>query len=51
MLDVYHRTALAGEMAEEMLLSSQRVIPKRLTEAGFSFEDAQLEATLRKLLG
>lgn len=43
--------AFAGEMAEEMLLASQRVIPKRLTEAGFNFEDVELETTLRKLLG
>lgn len=42
--------ALAGEMADEMLLGGQRVIPKRLLEAGFNFEDAELEATLRKLL-
>jgi hypothetical protein len=41
---------IAGEMAEEMLLASQRVIPKRLLELGFNFEDVELEATLRKLL-
>lgn len=41
---------VAGEMGEEMLLASQRVLPKRLLEAGFSFEDAELEPTLRKLL-
>jgi uncharacterized protein len=42
--------ALAGEMAEEMLLASQRVIPKRLLELGFKFEDVELEPALRKLL-
>jgi uncharacterized protein (TIGR01777 family) len=42
--------AVAGEMAEEMLLTSQRVVPKRLLEAGFRFEDRELEPTLRKLL-
>ncbi len=42
--------ALAGEMAEEMLLASQRVIPRRLLQAGFSFEDPELEPALRKLL-
>jgi hypothetical protein len=42
--------ALAGEMADEMLLGGQRVIPKRLLEAGFHFEDLELEPTLRKLL-
>lgn len=41
---------VGGEMAEEMLLASQRVLPKRLLEAGFSFKDVELESTLRKLL-
>jgi uncharacterized protein len=40
----------AGEMADEMLLASQRVMPKRLLEAGFGFEDSELEAALRRLL-
>jgi uncharacterized protein (TIGR01777 family) len=40
----------AGEMADEMLLASQRVMPKRLLEAGFNFEDAELEPALRKML-
>jgi hypothetical protein len=43
--------AVAGEMAEEMLLSSQRVVARRLLEAGFHFEDEELGATLHKLLG
>jgi NAD dependent epimerase/dehydratase family enzyme len=38
-------------MAEEMLLSSQRVVARRLLEAGFHFEDEELGATLHKLLG
>jgi uncharacterized protein (TIGR01777 family) len=42
--------ALAGEMAEEMMLASQRVVPRRLLEAGFNFTDPELEPTLRKLL-
>ncbi|HVJ04522.1 MAG TPA: TIGR01777 family oxidoreductase [Candidatus Saccharimonadales bacterium] len=42
--------AVAGQLAEEMVLASQRVIPKRLVEAGFTFEDLELEPTLRKLL-
>jgi uncharacterized protein (TIGR01777 family) len=42
--------AVMGEMAEEMLLASQRVLPKRLLELGFRFEDVELESTLRKLL-
>jgi hypothetical protein len=40
----------AGEMADEMLLASQRVLPRRLLEMGFNFEDAELEPALRKLL-
>jgi hypothetical protein len=40
----------AGEMASEMLLASQRVMPKRLLEAEFNFEDAELEPALRRLL-
>ncbi len=42
--------ALAGQMAEEMLLSGQRIIPRRLLDAGFRFEDPELEPALRKLL-
>ena len=41
-----------GELVDEMLLASQRVVPAKLTAAGFSFEhpeiDGALEAALRK---
>jgi len=40
-----------GEMADEMLLASQRVIPKRLNDAGFEFEFPELEGAFRKYLG
>jgi NAD dependent epimerase/dehydratase family enzyme len=40
-----------GEMADEMLLVSQRVVPKRLNAAGYKFQDAELEPTLRRLVG
>lgn len=40
-----------GEMGEELLLSGARVMPKRLTEAGYEFVDLSLEAALRSLLG
>jgi NAD dependent epimerase/dehydratase family enzyme len=39
-----------GEMANEMLLSSQRVLPKRLSEAGYQFQYPDLESALRHLL-
>jgi uncharacterized protein (TIGR01777 family) len=40
-----------GEMADEMLLTSQRVIPKRLNDAGYEFEYPELEGAFRKDLG
>ena len=40
-----------GEMADELLLSSTRVVPRRLQETGFVFRDPTLEAALRRLLG
>ena len=36
-----------GEMADEMLLVSQKVIPKRLQAAGFQFEYSDLEMALQ----
>lgn len=39
-----------GEMADAVLLASQRVVPRRLQEAGFTFRHPQLEAALRYLL-
>ncbi|ABZ83878.1 nad dependent epimerase/dehydratase family protein [Heliomicrobium modesticaldum Ice1] len=35
-----------GEMADEMLLSGQRVLPKRLSEAGYPFRHSRLEEAL-----
>lgn len=40
-----------GEMADEMLLASQRVLPKRLTQAGFQFQYPTLENAMRKYIG
>ena len=40
-----------GEMADEMLLVSQRVMPKRLSAAGFQFQYPELEGALRHYLG
>lgn len=41
---------LFGQMAEEMLLSSSRVTPKVLLEAGYNFQDQSLEAVIRYCL-
>jgi uncharacterized protein (TIGR01777 family) len=40
-----------GEMADELLLSSTRVEPTKLTEAGYGFQYADLKTALRSLLG
>lgn len=39
-----------GEMAEELLLNGQRVIPRRLQEAGFEFRFACLREAMPELL-
>ncbi len=39
-----------GEMADELLLSSQRVEPKRLTESNYTFRFPELEPALRHML-
>ncbi len=39
-----------GEMADEMLLASQKVLPKKLLNAGFVFKYPELEPTLKHLL-
>jgi uncharacterized protein (TIGR01777 family) len=40
-----------GEMADEMLLASQKVLPKKLVHAGFQFTYPELEQALRKYVG
>lgn len=42
--------AALGEMADETLLASARVIPARLTASGFTFEHEQLGTTFESLL-
>ncbi len=37
-----------GEMADEMLLVSQRVVPKRLNDAGYQFRYPELEGAVRR---
>jgi uncharacterized protein (TIGR01777 family) len=39
-----------GRMADPLLLTSTRVVPKRLLEAGFEFEDPDLDAALERLV-
>lgn len=41
---------LFGEMATEVLLASQKVIPHRLIHSGYAFIHHELEGALRKLL-
>lgn len=40
-----------GEMADDVLLASTRVAPKKLLETGFQFQFPELEPALRHLLG
>ncbi len=40
-----------GEMAEEMLLTGQRVLPRALVASGFRFEVPEIEGALRQALG
>jgi len=40
---------MLGEMAQELVLTSQRVLPARLSEAGFSFDYPTLEMALKDL--
>jgi uncharacterized protein len=42
---------LFGEMADAVLLSSQRAMPRRLLEAGFRFAHEDLDDALRSVLG
>jgi len=41
---------MLGEMADALLLSSQRVVPEKLTAGGFRFQFANLQAALRRAL-
>ena len=40
-----------GEMADALLLSGQRAVPKRLLDSGFDFRHRSLDAALESLLG
>jgi len=41
---------MLGEMADELLLSGQYVVPSKLTQAGFEFEYSDIETALSALL-
>ena len=43
--------SLMSELAEEVLLTSAKVLPGRLENAGYQFEFTELEGALRHLLG
>jgi NAD dependent epimerase/dehydratase family enzyme len=40
-----------GEMANDLLLASTRVVPRRLLQSGYRFRDDDLEDALRHMLG
>ena len=40
-----------GEMANDLLLASARVLPKQLAASGYAFRHRNLETALRDLLG
>jgi uncharacterized protein (TIGR01777 family) len=42
---------MLGEMARPLLLASARVLPAKLTKAGFAFQSSDLEPALRSVLG
>ncbi|HEX7878630.1 MAG TPA: TIGR01777 family oxidoreductase [Candidatus Eisenbacteria bacterium] len=42
---------MLGEMAEPLLLASARLVPRRLRDSGFRWNDPELEPALRRLLG
>jgi hypothetical protein len=39
-----------GEMAEEVLLGGQRVVPRRLPKEGFDFESRTIDECLRAVV-
>jgi uncharacterized protein len=45
------RAALGRGLADEVALASQRVLPARLTDAGFTFRHPEIDGALTELLG
>lgn len=48
---VFALRLMLGEMADALLLSSQRVVPAQLQKLGYEFQDTNLAATLTRILG
>jgi uncharacterized protein len=44
------KVLFSAQMAEEMIFGGQRLVPKRLLDAGFQFRDPEVEAALREML-
>jgi uncharacterized protein (TIGR01777 family) len=42
---------LSGEAADEMLIGGARVLPERLQQSGYQFQQPELEGALRHVLG
>ena len=41
---------LFGQMGEELLLAGQRVVPEKMTQAGYEFKYSQLENALKDIV-
>jgi len=44
------RLLFGSDFVDEAMLSSQKVLPGRLTEGGFTFGDTEIEPALMRLL-
>ncbi len=49
-LPAFVMRTLVGEMAEELLLTGQRVVPKKLVDSGYTFKYPDLQPALASLL-
>jgi hypothetical protein len=50
-LPAFMARILLGEMADELLLSSTRVLSRKLEASGFSFASSRIDEALEKILG
>jgi len=44
------KVLFGNEMSKEMIFGGQRLVPKRLVDAGFAFRDPEVEGALRSML-